>query len=73
MELFAAVAPCRDQACLLEQAKMLHDPEAGHFGEARGKLAQGLAITLKESIEQLAPAHVGERPEHGLHYAADFM
>jgi len=46
---------------------VLHHAEAGHRREALAKLAQRLAITLEELVEQPASARVRQGPEHGFH------
>src|SRR5436190_8340726 len=43
---------------------MFHDPETRHPRQPRRKLAQGLAILCKQTIQQQPPARVREGLEH---------
>ena len=66
VELLPAPPPGDDEAGLLEQLQVLHDPEAGHV-EALLERAQRLAVLAEELVEQLAPRRIGEGPEHRVH------
>ena len=67
VQLQAPFAPGGHQVRLLEHAKVLHDPKAGHGRQALGKLGERLAITLEEPVQELAPVEVRQGPEHGFH------
>ena len=75
--LLATDALCRHEPGFLEDAEMLHDPEARHAGQVLAQLAERLAIALEEPVEQHSPTGVGERPEHRGHvivrHPRDFM
>ena len=74
--LLATDALGRHESGLLQDAQMLHDPEARHRGQVHAQLTERLAIALEELVEQDPPTGVGERPEdrsHVIRHAADFM
>ena len=74
--LLAADALRRQEARLLEDAQVLHDPEARHRRQGLAQLTERLAIALVELVEQDPATGVAERPEdrrHVVRHAADFM
>jgi len=63
MQLLPA-RPARDEKTgLLQQAQMLHDPDARHL-HLGFELGQRATFTLEEKIEQKATGRVGQRLEH---------
>ena len=67
VQLQPAVTPGGDETGLLQEAQVLHDPEASHRRQALGELGERLAITLEEPVEKLAPVEIRQGPEHGFH------
>jgi hypothetical protein len=63
--LLAALPAANDESCLLEQAQVLHHPEAGHL-KLGLELGQRAAVALKEPVEQVPACRVGERLEHAV-------
>ena len=66
----------RHETRLLQDAQVLHDPEARHRGQVHAQLTERLAIALEEPVEQDPPTGVGECPEdrsHVVRHVADFM
>ena len=63
VELLPARAAVDDEACLLEHAQVLHDPEARHLEPAL-EVGERAAVALEEPVEQVPPRRVGERLEH---------
>jgi hypothetical protein len=56
--------PARDdEPGLLEEAQVLHDPEARHL-DLRLELGERSAVTLEEPVEEMPAGGIGERPEH---------
>ena len=66
VQLLPAQLARGDEPGPLEHAEVLRDPEARH-GKTATELLERLPVPLAESIEELAPALVGERLEHLVH------
>jgi hypothetical protein len=67
VELLAALASCRHEAGALEYAQVFHDAEAGHLRQVYLQLAERLAITLVEPVEEQPATGVGKGLENLLH------
>ena len=65
MQLLPARPACDDEPRVLEDAQVLHHPEAGHL-QLGLELGQRAAITLEEPVEEETTRGVGERLEHAV-------
>ena len=63
MKLGPAAPDMNNQVCLVEQSEMFTDPLPGH-GEVLAKLAQSLAISGMELVEQGATPRIGQSLEN---------
>ena len=66
VELLPPPPPGDDEARLLEQLQVLHDPEAGH-GEPLLERAERLPVFPEQLVEQAPPGRVGQGSEHLVH------
>jgi hypothetical protein len=66
MQLLPAPTAGDHQACVLQDAEVLGDPEAGHV-ETGLKGAQRLPVLAEQLVEKVPPGGVGERLEHVVH------
>ena len=57
----------REESGVLEDAEVVHHSLARHRGEVGAQLAEGLAVTLEEGIEQQPSARIIDGGEHLVH------
>ena len=72
MTFLAAAPKMNDQVRSVEQPEMFAHRLAAHV-QMLAKLAQGLAISVVQSVEQGSPASVGQGFENDIHKCAPFM
>ena len=70
VELLPSIPTSRQQAGILQDAKVLHHAEPGHR-QVRLELRERLAISLKEPIEQQPAVWVRQRSEYVVHVGDD--
>src|SRR6266850_892444 len=65
VQLLPAPAARDDEACLLQDLEVLHDPEARHL-QLRLELGERAAVTLEEPVEEMPARRISECLEDGI-------